>query len=135
MSLEGRVVLVAGASRGIGADIARHLGAAGASVAVGARTETVQDPRLPGTIYSVAEEIQAAGGSALPVVLNLRDPDSIEAGVERVLERWGHLDVLVNNAAAFVPGDLYTVQLRHLALSIEVNFRGYLLTMRAAVPT
>ena len=85
MTLDGKVAIVAGASRGIGADIAKHLARAGAKVAVGARTEVVQDPRLPGTIYSVAEEIAAEGGSALPVVMNVRDPDSIEQAVQRTV--------------------------------------------------
>ena len=74
MSLDGRVAIVAGASRGIGADVARYLAAAGAKVAVAARTEQVQDPRLPGTIHSVAASITEAGGAAVPVVLNLPRP-------------------------------------------------------------
>ena len=134
MSLDGRVAIVAGASRGIGADVARYLAAAGAKVAVAARTEQVQDPRLPGTIHSVAASITEAGGAALPVVLNLRDPESIASATQRVVETWGRIDILVNNAAIFVPGDLETALLRHINLSIDVNFRGPILTMRAAVP-
>jgi NAD(P)-dependent dehydrogenase (short-subunit alcohol dehydrogenase family) len=134
MSLEGRVALVAGASRGIGADIARHLARAGAKVAVAARTEVQSDPRLPGTIHSVAAEITAEGGTALPVVLNLRDPESITASVQRVLDEWGRLDILVTNAAIFVPGDLATVAPRHVHLSIDVNVRGRVLMMQAALP-
>ncbi|MFN8586098.1 MAG: SDR family NAD(P)-dependent oxidoreductase, partial [Dehalococcoidia bacterium] len=109
MSLEGRVAFVAGASRGIGADIAKHLARAGAKVAVAARTEVQVDPRLPGTIHSVAAEIAAEGGVALPVVLNLRDPESIQSAVARTLEEWGRLDILVTNAAVFIPGDLGSV--------------------------
>lgn len=135
MSLEGRVAIVAGASRGIGADIAKHLAQAGARVAVAARTETVRDPRLPGTIYSVAEEIAAAGGIALPVVLNLRDPDSITAAVARVVAEWGRVDILVHNAAIFVPSnDLATTAQRHINVSVEVNVRGPVLTMQAVLP-
>ena len=104
MTLDGKVAIVAGASRGIGADIAKYLARAGAKVAVGARTEVVQDPRLPGTIYSVAAEIAAEGGSALPVVMNVRDPDSIELAVQRTVEEWGGVDILVHNAAIFVSG-------------------------------
>ncbi len=133
MSLEGRVALVAGASRGIGADIARYLAAAGAKVAVAARTVEQRDPRLPGTIHSVVGEIEEAGGEALPVVINMRDPESIKACVADVVEQCGHLDILVNNAAIFVPGNLETVQERHIDLSIDVNFRSYILTMRAVV--
>ncbi|MSQ36153.1 MAG: SDR family NAD(P)-dependent oxidoreductase [Dehalococcoidia bacterium] len=135
MSLEGRVAIVAGASRGIGADIALHLARAGARVAVAARTEAVRDPRLPGTIYSVAEDIAAAGGIALPVVLNLRDPESIAAAVARVVAEWGRIDILVHNAAIFVPSsDLAKAAPRHINVSIDVNVRGPVLTMQAVLP-
>ncbi|MBM3140104.1 MAG: SDR family NAD(P)-dependent oxidoreductase [Chloroflexi bacterium] len=134
MALNGKVALVAGASRGIGADIAKYLGAAGAKVAVAARTEVVQDKRLPGTIHSVVEEIRAKGGTALPVVLNLRDPDSIRAAVKQVADEWGQIDILVNNAAIFVPGNLETVQERHIELSFQVNLKGVILTMKEALP-
>jgi NAD(P)-dependent dehydrogenase (short-subunit alcohol dehydrogenase family) len=134
MTLEGKVAIVAGASRGIGADIAKHLGAAGAKVAVAARTETEQDKRLPGTIHSVSEEIRAAGGEALPVVLNLRDPESIEACAKRVADEWGRIDILVNNAAIFIPGTIESARERHIQLSVGVNFIGYIMMMRAVVP-
>ncbi len=85
MSLEGRVALIAGASRGIGADIAKYLARSGAKVGVAARTVKVQDARLPGTIHSVCAEIDAAGDSALPIVLNLRDPECIWRAAEQLL--------------------------------------------------
>ncbi len=134
MSLDGKVALVAGASRGIGADIARYLGRAGAKVAVAARTEEVKDRRLPGTIHSVTQEITDEGGTALAVLLNLRDPESITSAVQKVVDEWGRVDIVVNNAAIFVPGDLETVQDRHIELSFAVNLRGPILTMRAAIP-
>ncbi|GMU40238.1 MAG: short-chain dehydrogenase [Chloroflexota bacterium] len=134
MPLNGQVALVAGASRGIGADIAKYLAAAGAKVAVAARTEEVKDPRLPGTIHSVTQEIKDAGGDALAVVLNMRDPESIKSAVAKVVDHWGRLDILVNNAAIFVPGNLETVQERHIDLSLEVNVRSYILTMKEVVP-
>ncbi len=133
-SLSGQVALVAGASRGIGSDVARYLAGAGAKVGVAARTEVQSDPRLPGTIHSVTEEIVAAGGEASPVLLNLRDPESIAAAVAQLVATYGRLDILVNNAAIFVPGSLETVQPRHLELSWQVNVRGPILTMREAVP-
>ena len=134
MTLEGKVAMVAGSSRGIGADIARYLGQAGAKVGVAARTEEVSDPRLPGTIHSVSEEIRAAGGEALPIVMNLRDPESIDAAVAKVVAEWGRIDILVNNAAIFIPGDIETARERHIGLSLDVNLRGPILAMRAAVP-
>jgi citronellol/citronellal dehydrogenase len=133
-SLAGKVALVAGASRGIGADMARYLAAAGVKVGVAARTEVQSDPRLPGTIHSVTEEIVASGGEASPILLNLRDPESIAAAVTRLIATYGRLDILVNNAAIFVPGSLETVQLRHIELSWQVNVRGPILAMREAVP-
>jgi NAD(P)-dependent dehydrogenase (short-subunit alcohol dehydrogenase family) len=133
-SLAGKVALVAGASRGIGADIARSLGQAGAKVAVAARTEVQSDPRLPGTIHSVTQEIRDGGGEATPVLMNLRDHESIAAAVAQVVETYGRLDILVNNAAIYVPGTLETVQPRHIELSWQVNLRGPILTMREAIP-
>lgn len=134
MALNGRVALVAGASRGIGADIAKYLAAAGAKVAVAARTEVQQDPRLPGTIHSVVEEIKAKGGEATPVLLNLRDPESIASAVKATVEKYGKLDIVVNNAAIFVPGNLETVQPRHIDLSFSVNVMGVILMMREVLP-
>lgn len=134
MTLDGRVALVAGASRGIGADIARYLAAAGAKVAVGARTEQQRDPRLPGTIHTVTKEITDAGGTGVAIVLNMRDSESISAATDAVVAEYGKLDILVNNAAIFVPGTLETVEERHINLSLEVNQRSYILAMRYAIP-
>jgi citronellol/citronellal dehydrogenase len=134
MPLDGQVALVAGASRGIGADIAKYLARAGAKVAVCARTEEVKDPRLPGTIHTVTQEIKDEGGEAIPVVLNMRDPQSIKDAVAKVVDHWGRLDILINNAAIFVPGNLETVRDNHIDLSFEVNMRSYILTMREVIP-
>ena len=133
-SLDGKVALVAGASRGIGADIAKYLARAGAKVAVCARTEEVKDPRLPGTIHTVTQEIKDEGGEAVAIVLNMRDPQSIKDTVAKVVDQFGRLDILVNNAAIFVPGDLETVRENHIDLTLEVNVRSYILTMREVIP-
>jgi NAD(P)-dependent dehydrogenase (short-subunit alcohol dehydrogenase family) len=133
-ALEGKVAIVTGASRGIGEYIARHLARDGATVAIAARTEEVQDKRLPGTIHSVAASIQSEGGKALAVPTNLRDPESIYACVERVVGELGRLDIVVNNAAILVPGDVETVQDRHLDLMWQVDLRGPILMCKAAVP-
>ena len=134
MSLEGQVALVAGASRGIGADVAKYLARTGAKVGVAARTVEVQDPRLPGTIHSVCAEIEAEGGTALPVVLNLRDPESIKVAAEQLVAEWGRIDVLVNNVTIFIPGDLESVLDRHIELSLQLNLRGPILMMQAVLP-
>src|SRR5512133_645373 len=97
--LEDRVVVMSGGSRGIGLAIAVALARAGARIALLAKTDTPH-PRLPGTIHSAAEEIAAAGGEALPVVGDVREDDQVEAFVAAAVERWGSVDVVVNNASA-----------------------------------
>ncbi|HRC62373.1 MAG TPA: SDR family NAD(P)-dependent oxidoreductase [Dehalococcoidia bacterium] len=132
--LEGKVAIVTGSSRGIGEAIARSFARNGATVVVAARTEEVSDARLPGTIHSVAAAIEAEGGKAFPLVTNLRDPESIYACVDTTVKEFGRLDILVNNAAILVPGDIETVQDRHLDLMWQVDLRGPVLMCKAAVP-
>ena len=134
MDLNGKVALVTGASRGIGEYVALELGRAGCAVAVCARTEEVKDKRLPGTIHSVAQAIRDEGGKAEGIFMDMRDPESITAGVARVVETFGRLDIIVNNAAILVPGTLETIQPRHIDLIWQVDLRGPLLLMREAVP-
>ncbi len=134
MELQGKVAIVTGASRGIGEAIAHELARAGASVAVCARTTEVKDKRLPGTIDSVAAAIRAEGGKAAGVYMDMREPDSIAAGVAKTVETFGRLDIVVNNAAILVPGTIETVQPRHIDLLWQVDLRGPILLMREAVP-
>ncbi|GAB4331335.1 MAG: SDR family oxidoreductase [Dehalococcoidia bacterium] len=134
MSLEGKVALVTGASRGIGADVAKELGRAGAAVAVCARSEQVTDPRLPGTIHTVADEIRAAGGKATGIRLDVRDAESIAAAVRATVDEFGRLDIVVNNAAILVPGTLDSIQPRHIELIWQIDLRGPILLMREALP-
>ena len=133
-SLEGRTALVAGASRGIGEYMAKYLASAGAKVAVAARTTEVTDKRLPGRIHTVSDSINEQGGTAIPVVMNMRDPESRAAGVSETVEQFGGLDIVVNNAAILVPGSLESVLDRHIDLIWQVDLRGPLLLMKHALP-
>ncbi len=134
MSLENKVALVTGASRGIGEYVALELARAGAAVAVAARTEEVKDPRLPGTIHSVARAITAGGGRALAVKMDMREPESIAEGVRRTVDAFGRLDFVVNNAAILVPGTIDSIQPRHIDLIWQVDLRGPILLIREALP-
>ena len=132
--LAGKIAIVAGASRGIGADIATYLARAGAGVVIAARSEQVRDPRWPATIYTVAKEIEDEGNAAFPVRLNLREPESILECVERSVQHFGRLDILVNNAAVQARGNIETMDPRYLSTMWEVNVRGPILMCRAALP-
>jgi NAD(P)-dependent dehydrogenase (short-subunit alcohol dehydrogenase family) len=134
MTLENRVALVTGASRGIGEYVALHLARAGAAVAIAARTEEVKDPRLPGTIHSVAAAINDAGGRAIGVKMDMREAESIAEGVKATVEAFGRLDIIVNNAAILVPGSIESIQPRHIDLIWQVDLRGPILLMREAIP-
>ncbi|MCI0863772.1 MAG: SDR family NAD(P)-dependent oxidoreductase, partial [Chloroflexi bacterium] len=119
MSLEGKVVIVTGSSRGIGKAMAMGLAAEGAHVVVAARSEESR-PMLPGTIHSTVGEIEDAGGKALAVPTNVREEDSIRHMVDRTLDEYGAVDVLINNAAigSYTPFLEMTVKEWDLVMSI-----------------
>ena len=135
MKLKGKVAIVGGASRGIGKDIAVALAAAGAKVAVAARSEVEPDPRLPGSIHQTVEIIKAAGGDAIAVKADVSDEEQINAMVKTTLETYGRLDILVNNAAVLVPRGIMDLPTRHIDLHNKVNIKGPILCIRAALPT
>ncbi len=134
MSLEGKVCIITGASRGIGRDVAVELGGQGASVVIAARSETEWDKRLPGTIYSVAEEVEERGGKALAVRCDVSKDEDLEALVNQTVETFGRIDMLMNNAAILIPGNMTTVQPRHLDLIWRVDLRAPLMAIKLALP-
>lgn len=133
MNLDGKIALVTGASRGVGAATAVALAAAGCRVACAARSTRAQPQKTPGTLDETLERIRAAGGDALAVATNLAVEADVVAMVRRTAEHFGGLDVLVNNAAITFVGDLDIAMKRH-DLVMDVNLRAPLLAMREAVP-
>src|SRR5947209_19285762 len=99
MSLHGKTLFITGASRGIGLAIALAAARDGANVAVAAKTETPH-PKLPGTIYSAAEDIEKAGGKALPLVVDVREEETVKKALDLTAEKFGGIDIVVNNASA-----------------------------------
>src|SRR5262245_7166106 len=99
MSLEGRTIFISGASRGIGLAIALRAARDGANVALIAKTAEPH-PKLEGTIYTAAEQIEQAGGGALPIVGDIRDAEQVQAAVDEAVERYGGIDICINNASA-----------------------------------
>lgn len=133
MSLEGLVAVVTGSSRGIGKGIAKVFAAEGAKVVVVARTEQ-EGGRLPGTIHSTVDEIKASGGEAIAVRCDVTDEEQVQGLVKEVLDAYGRIDVLVNNAAIQVNVPLLDLQTRHWDLSMRVNLRGPFLCCKYLVP-
>ena len=131
--LENRVVVMSGGSRGIGLAIGVALARAGAKVALLAKTDQPH-PRLPGTIHTAAEEIAAAGGEALPVVGDVRDDAQVEAFVAAAVERWGGIDIVVNNASAINLAPIAELAPKRYDLMLDINVRGTYLLTRAALP-
>src|SRR6185503_5368656 len=123
MSLKGKTLFVTGASRGIGHAIALRAAQDGANIAIAAKTAEPH-PKLPGTIYSAAEDIEKAGGKALPLVVDVRDEASVQAAVDQAVERFGGIDICVNNASAIsLTGTLQT-EMKRYDLMNQVNARG-----------
>jgi citronellol/citronellal dehydrogenase len=133
MSLAGKTLFITGASRGIGLAIALRAARDGANIVIAAKTAEPHK-KLPGTIYSAAEEVEKAGGKALPLVVDVREPDNVKAAVEQAAERFGGIDICVNNASAIqLTGTLQT-DIRRYDLMHQVNARGTFIVSRACIP-
>lgn len=132
--LAGKVAIITGGSRGLGQYCAVGYAREGAKVVVAARTETEKDPNLPGTIHETVSLVEEAGGEGMAVVCNVGDTASIEAMTAAVLERFGRIDVLMNNAAVQPPGRISTIQPRHWELEFQINVHGPFHCTRAVLP-
>jgi citronellol/citronellal dehydrogenase len=133
MSLQGKRIFITGGSRGIGLAIALRGARDGASIAIAAKTAE-PNPKLPGTIYSAAEEIKAAGGTALPIQCDLRDEAQIAAAVAQAAAEFGGIDILVNNASAINLTRTEETPAKRFDLMFDVNVRGTFLTSQAVIP-
>ena len=132
-TLAGKKIFITGASRGIGLAIAKRAAQDGAMVAIAAKT-TEPHPKLPGTIYSAAEEIEAAGGKALPIQCDLRDENQIASAVNQAVTEFGGLDILINNASAINLTPTLQTPAKRFDLMFSVNVRATFLTSQAAIP-
>ncbi|MFD1695159.1 SDR family oxidoreductase [Roseibium aestuarii] len=132
-NLSGKTLFITGASRGIGKAIALRAARDGANVVVAAKTAEAH-PKLEGTIYSAAEEIEAAGGKALPLLLDVRDDAAVEAAMAKTAETFGGLDILVNNASAIQLTPLAQTDMKRFDLMHQVNTRGTLACSKHAIP-
>jgi citronellol/citronellal dehydrogenase len=133
MSLAGKRIFITGGSRGIGLAIALRAAADGASIAIAAKTAE-ENPKLPGTIFSAAKEIEAAGGTALPIQCDIRDEDAIVAAVNKAATQFGGLDILINNASAINLTPTEKTAAKRFDLMFDVNVRGTFLTSQAVIP-
>ena len=132
-TLAGKVIFISGGSRGIGRAIALRAARDGAAVVIAAKTAKTH-PKLEGTIFSVAEEIEAAGGESLPLQVDIRDEQQIRGAVDKTMHKFGGIDILVNNASAInLTGTLETPS-RRFDLMFGVNVRGTFLTSQACLP-
>ena len=131
-TLNGKTLFITGASRGIGLAIARRAAADGANIVIAAKTAET-NPKLPGTIYSAAEAIEAAGGKALPVQCDIRDEASVLTAVEAAQTRFGGIDILVNNASAISLTPTPATPMKRFDLMFGVNVRGTYLCTQACL--
>ena len=128
-----RTVFITGASRGIGKAIALRLAKEGANIVIAAKSVS-EDPRLGGTIYTAAEEVEAAGGKALAVQVDIRQEDQIEAAVKLAVERFGGIDVLINNASAIQLTPTGQTESKRFDLMQSINVRGTFLMGKHCIP-
>jgi citronellol/citronellal dehydrogenase len=133
MSLQGKTLFITGASRGIGHAIAMRAARDGANIAIAAKTSD-PNPKLPGTIHTAAADIEKAGGKALPIVCDIRFEDQIAAAVKQTVEKFGGIDILVNNASAISLTGTIETPLKRYDLMNGINARGTFACSQACLP-
>jgi citronellol/citronellal dehydrogenase len=133
MSLRGKTLFISGASRGIGLAIAVRAAKDGANVAIAAKSDR-PNPKLPGTIHTAAEAIEAAGGKALPMQVDIRDENAVAAAVKQCAEHFGGVDILVNNASAISLTGTLDTPMKRFDLMFGVNVRGTFVCSQACLP-
>ncbi len=133
MSLQGKTLFITGASRGIGLAIGLRAARDGANVAIAAKT-TEPHPKLPGTIYTAAEEIERAGGKALPLVVDVRDEAMVKEAIDATAARFGGLDIVVNNASAISLTPAVATDMKRYDLMQQINTRGTFVVSKWAIP-
>jgi len=131
--MKGKTVFITGASRGIGKAMGIRLARAGANIIIAAKTATPH-PKLPGTIYTAAEEMEAAGGKALPIVTDIRSEDAVKNAIQQAVERFGGIDMLINNASAIALTGTERTSMKRYDLMHAVNVRGTYLTSKCCLP-
>lgn len=132
-SLHGKTLFITGASRGIGLAIAKRAARDGANLVIAAKTVEAH-PKLPGTIYTAAEEIEALGGKALPLMVDIRNEEQVEAAVAKTVETFGGIDICVNNASAIMLTGTLETPMKRVDLMHQVNTRGTYLTSKCCLP-
>jgi citronellol/citronellal dehydrogenase len=132
-SLKDKVLFITGGSRGIGREIALRAAAEGASIAIAAKTADPH-PKLEGTIYTVAKEVEAAGGKALPLVVDVRDEDMVKAAISKTVETFGGIDILVNNASAINLSSTTEIPMKRFDLIFSVNVRATFMCSKLCIP-
>jgi NAD(P)-dependent dehydrogenase (short-subunit alcohol dehydrogenase family) len=133
MSMQNKTVFITGASRGIGKAMALRLAKEGANIVIAAKS-VEEDPRLGGTIYSAAAEVEAAGGKALPIQLDIRFEDQIQSAVHKAVDTFGSIDVLINNASAIQLTNTENTEAKRFDLMHSINVRGTFLMTKHCIP-
>jgi citronellol/citronellal dehydrogenase len=130
---KNKTVFITGASRGIGLEIAKRLASEGANIVIAAKTAEPH-PKLAGTIYSAASEIEALGGKALPCIVDIRDENQVLSAVQKAVETFGGIDILINNASAIQLTGTLRTEMKKYDLMHQVNARGTFLCSQACLP-